>query len=199
MSNRLIDKILYKIGSMLYNTDFVLKSQTMDLSKTNNGVGSMYYPCYQVTDKDNRIVARLEAVVNPNGANGVQMYARNYDTEGTLKGQHGIRVEIDKNGGATWVCTPSFCTVIKVSLGSHAFAGSTTTSFNLWSYVTAQTPSGYTPIGIVGYSTNHGSVVMVSARLVNSIYSFEARNIATGQVTTTPEVYVLYFQTGLQV
>jgi hypothetical protein len=80
----------------------------------------------------------------------------------------------------------------RIMLGSHTVAGSTTLSFNLMSYVTAETPSGYTAVGIVGFSTNHGSVCMVSARLIDSQYSFECRNIATTQMTVSPHVYVLF-------
>jgi hypothetical protein len=80
----------------------------------------------------------------------------------------------------------------RIMLGSHTVAGSTTLSFNLMSYVTAETPSGYTAVGIVGFSTNHGSVCMVSARLIDSQYSFERRNIATTQMTVSPHVYVLF-------
>lgn len=87
-------------GSLTLKTSSPMVNNTstvIDLSQSNNGVSSMYYPGFQVLDKSNRIVARMESVTNSNGSNGFNLYARNYDTSGTQTLQGGIAGYIAKD------------------------------------------------------------------------------------------------------
>lgn len=83
-----------------------------------------------------------------------------------------------------------------ISLGSQTVAANSTKSINLYAICNNAKPTGYKFIGLAGYSTNHGSIVMVSCRPTNSAYSFECRNLSSSQVTFTPEVFAMYIYTG---
>ena len=80
-----------------------LKNTDVDMSAANNGLSSgIHYPGVNISDNSDRIVARLEAVINSSGNNGFNLYARNYDTSGTQTGQKGISGTINKSGTMTY-------------------------------------------------------------------------------------------------
>ena len=82
---------------------FVSTAPNFDLSLANNGLESgVKYPAWYAMDNAGRIMSRVEGVVNSNGSNGVQMYARNYDVNGDSVGQKGIAVHVAKDGTSTW-------------------------------------------------------------------------------------------------
>lgn len=85
------------------NTGFIVKPPNINLAASNNGLASgTVWPCWEVVDKSGRIVTRLEAVINSNGNNGFNLYARNYNTSGTQVGQGGISGTINKSGTMTY-------------------------------------------------------------------------------------------------
>ena len=61
------------------------------------------------------------------------------------------------------------------------------------------TPSktGYDFLGVVGYSTNHGSVVLQQVRKINSTtVRMSVRNLTSSSISTTAYVYVLFVKLG---
>ena len=85
------------------DANFVSTNPAFDLSLANNGLESgIKYPAWYAMDNAGRIMSRVEGVVNSNGSNGVQMYARNYDANGDSVGQKGIAVHVAKDGTSTW-------------------------------------------------------------------------------------------------
>ena len=81
---------------------FSLPHESFDLTKTNNGIDTVKYPALIIRDKNDLVAARLEAIINPSGQVGVQMYAQNYDTAGQVKKHAGIRVDVDKTGSVEY-------------------------------------------------------------------------------------------------
>ena len=61
---------------------------------------------------------------------------------------------------------------------------------NIKTKIDEDIPSGYSCIGIVGYTTNSQSVFPVALTYSNSSYSLQLRNISSSQVTET--VFVSY-------
>lgn len=78
------------------------KVSDVDASKANNNVSSTRYPAYYVSDSSNRILTRLESVIESDGDIGSYWYVRNYDTSGTQVGQKGIKMSMDKTGGLSY-------------------------------------------------------------------------------------------------
>lgn len=92
---------------------------SVDASKANNNVSSITYPTtMNITDSANRIIARAEAVVNPNGSIGMNLYARNYNTSGTQVAQKGLQFHVNKSGALSWIVSDpdNFVAAIKSSI-----------------------------------------------------------------------------------
>lgn len=115
-------------GQISGNVDY--KSTVFDASLANNNVSSIVYPTtFDVLDKSSRIMARLEAVVNPNGNIGSYWYIRNYNTSGTNVGQKGISMTMDKTGALTYAVSDpdKFRSAIGISSEFLPLAGGTVT------------------------------------------------------------------------
>lgn len=82
--------------------------------------------------------------------------------------------------------------VQRVTLGSQTVAANSGKSINLYAPCVNAAPSGYSFVGIVGFSTNNAQCVVESARPTNSAYSFEYKNTGSSSATSTPEVFALY-------
>lgn len=54
---------------------------------------------------------------------------------------------------------------------------------NLYSLINADLPSGYTCLGIVGYSTSNQYVYFIGCYYANSAYSFQVKNTSAASVT----------------
>jgi len=76
---------------------------TYNLSAADNGVSSTQYPTtFNITDASNRIIARLEGIVQSDGVIGSYWYIQNYNTSGTRVGVKGIKMSMDKSGNLTY-------------------------------------------------------------------------------------------------
>ena len=80
----------------------------------------------------------------------------------------------------------------QVSLGTYTVAAGANLQINIYDACIQACPSGYTYVGVAGFSSNHGSVLVLSARPINSQYAFEAKNVGTGQASVSPVVFALY-------
>ena len=80
----------------------------------------------------------------------------------------------------------------KISLGSATVSANASFSLNLWTPCQNACPSGYSFVGLAGFSTNNGNVPVVSIRPTDSQWSFEVRNVYSGTSTITPEVWAMY-------
>ena len=61
----------------------------------------------------------------------------------------------------------------------------------------SMTKTGYTLIGVVGYSTGHGSVLLQQARKIDSsTIRVTVRNITGGSISSTAMAYGLFVRTG---
>lgn len=105
-------------------TDITVKTNItantdINASLANNNVSGTAYPTtMNIVDNANRIIARSEAVVNPNGNIGMNMYVRNYNTSGGQVAQKGLRFHMNKSGALSWsVSDPAnFVAAIKSSI-----------------------------------------------------------------------------------
>lgn len=80
-----------------------LKNTNVDASQTNNGVSSIQYPTsFHILDNEDRTLARMEAVINPNGNIGSYWYVRNYNTSGGQVAQKGIAMHMNKSGALSY-------------------------------------------------------------------------------------------------
>ena len=105
-------------GTVTGKIDF---EYTHNLKAADNGVTTTQYPTtFNILDTNNLISARLENVIGADGGNGFFLYARNYNTSGTLVAQKGIKLIIDKSGTGTWTVNEpaSFRTAISAVTGS---------------------------------------------------------------------------------
>lgn len=111
-------------NNVLIPTDITVKtnitaSTNVNASLANNNVSSTTYPTtMNIVDNANRIIARTESVVNPNGNIGMYMYVRNYNTSGAQVAQKGLRFHMNKSGALSWsVSDPAnFVAAIKSSI-----------------------------------------------------------------------------------
>ena len=98
-----------------------LKATDIDASKTNNNISSTQWPStMNVIDNANRIMTRVESIVESNGNISLYMYVRQYDTSGNQIAQKGLKYTMAKDGAGTWTVNdaPSFRTAL--GLGSIA-------------------------------------------------------------------------------
>lgn len=180
----------------------------IDAKQSNNGVSqNTGNTTLTLKDKNELITNTVRSAFSPDGSIRTQLQARNYNSSGTLVKTGSLGVVVAKDGTLSYEVTEpnkfrdaidvnALIQIKKVSLGSQTVAANSTKSINLYTAVTNATPSGYSFVGIVGFSTNHGSAVMISCRPTNSNYSFEYRNVSSGQITSTPEVFALYVKSS---
>lgn len=81
---------------------FRSKATAVDASKANNNVSSTQYPAWYVADNADRILSRVEGVIEANGNVGSYWYVRNYNTSGSLVAQKGIKMTVDKAGAMAY-------------------------------------------------------------------------------------------------
>jgi hypothetical protein len=83
--------------------DLNYKSPVVDASKSDNNVTSIRYPTtYNILDSGNRILSRLESVINPNGDISAYWYVSNYNTSGQKLANNGIMLTMNKAGNLTY-------------------------------------------------------------------------------------------------
>lgn len=81
---------------------FTSKATSVDASKANNNVTGTCYPCWNAQDSAGRILTRVEGVIETNGNVGSYWYVRNYNTSGSIVGQKGIKMTVDKAGAMAY-------------------------------------------------------------------------------------------------
>lgn len=129
------NNIFYAGGTI--TGDLLYKLSSVDASKTNNNISSTLYPTtFCVVDSANRILCRLEGVIQSSGAIRSYWYVRNYNTSGTQTAQKGIYMEVNNEGNMTYSVSDSaaFRSAIGAgtssltigTTGSTAMAGNTT-------------------------------------------------------------------------
>ena len=135
-----VDNICYRDNDFYYNPstniltisgNIYYKSSTYDGSATNNGVssGTAYPTTFNVLDKSDRILTRLEGMINSNGKIGAQLYVRNYTSSGTQVAQKGIKMEMDKNGTMTYTVSDGSAFRTAIGAGtSDLVIGTTSTT-----------------------------------------------------------------------
>ena len=91
-------------NELITNNDTLeLKLNEIDASKVDNNVSVIRYPSlFNICDKDDRIIARVEALVKPDGDIGLNLYVRNYDTNGDQIAHEFFQFLADKNGEMTY-------------------------------------------------------------------------------------------------
>lgn len=97
------------------------KFSNIDASLADNGVTSTLYPTsFSVSDKNSKILARMEARVLASGAIGSKWYVRNYDSNGTLLATKGIQMDMDKDANLTYTVSDPAKFRTALGLGSSA-------------------------------------------------------------------------------
>lgn len=76
-----------------------LKIDTVDMTKTDNNITTTIYPStFNLVDKNDKIMTRLEGIPQSSGTMNSYWYVRNYKTDGALAGQNGIKLIMEKTG-----------------------------------------------------------------------------------------------------
>lgn len=75
---------------------------------------------------------------------------------------------------------------------SYTCEAGAATNTNLKTLIDADLPSGYTCLGVVGFTTNQMDIVPISVRYANSNYSCQIRNVSTtNNRSNTMNIYYL--------
>lgn len=82
--------------------------------------------------------------------------------------------------------------VKRISFGPYTVNANTALAINTYDACIQACPSGYSYVGIVGFSSNQGNTMVYSARPENNQWAFEAKNYGTGQASVSPHIYALY-------
>lgn len=100
------------------------KCTNVDASKADNNISSTIWPTtFNVTDNNDRILTRKEAVIDPNGNISAYWYVRNYNTSGAQVGQKGIRITMDKSGNTTYTVDQAANFRSAIGAGTSSFSG----------------------------------------------------------------------------
>lgn len=137
--------------------NYITINTDVNASLANNNVSGTAYPTsMNIVDNANRIIARSEAVVNPNGYIGMNMYVRNYNTSGGQVAQKGIQFHMNKSGNLTW--TVSDNANFREAIGV-AYATVTATLVSSANFTTLNYPSGFTVSNsaIINWAINTGT------------------------------------------
>lgn len=91
------------LGGGTLTNDLSEKVNSIDATLANNNVSSTIYPTtFNILDKNNRILNRLECIAASNGSISSYLYVRNYKTDGSMVAQKGIKLTMAKNGTLTY-------------------------------------------------------------------------------------------------
>lgn len=88
-------------GNLAAAGAFEVNTTDIDATLADNGVTSTRYVGDYMNDKNKRALGAMEVIVNPNGTISQQFYVRNYNTDGTSAGFHGLKIDAHKNGSQT--------------------------------------------------------------------------------------------------
>lgn len=103
-----------------------------DASKADNNVTTRQYPTMSsINDKNDRILTRQEAFIDPDGNISAYWYLRNYNTSGNMIAQKGIRMTLNKSGGFSYaIDNPvDFLKALGIRYGTHTVSGLKTTDW----------------------------------------------------------------------
>ena len=92
------------------NGDLIVKGgecsrivENVDATLADNGVSSKIYPTtFNILDKNQRILNRLETILEDEGVITSYWYVRNYDTNGNQVAQKGISMSVNKAGSLSY-------------------------------------------------------------------------------------------------
>lgn len=88
-------------GTMIGGIDY--KVDEIDASLSNNNISHSIYPTtFNILDKNNRILNRIECIPASDGNISSYLYIRNYKTDGSMVAQKGIKLTMAKNGTLTY-------------------------------------------------------------------------------------------------
>lgn len=88
-------------GAMTGGIDY--KVDEIDASLSNNNISHSIYPTtFNILDKNNRILNRIECIPASDGNISSYLYIRNYKTDGSMVAQKGIKLTMAKNGTLTY-------------------------------------------------------------------------------------------------
>lgn len=82
------------------------KNSNLDFTKSDNGLStSLYSGINLLSDKSNKVGAKIEGLTSPSGNVGAQWFVRNYDSSGAvvIGNQKGITMLMDKSGNLTYI------------------------------------------------------------------------------------------------
>ncbi len=82
------------------NTSVHILRDDIDLTETDNNIEDTAYTGYSIVDVNQNILGCFQTITYPTGENDVQIYARNYTSNGEVTRQPAIRLTTDKNNGA---------------------------------------------------------------------------------------------------
>ena len=104
-----ISSTYLKLAGGTMTGDLTRKVNEIDASLSNNNISSSIYPTtFNILDKSNRIINRIECIPKSSGNIDSYWYVRNYKTDGTMVAQKGITMSMNKSGTLTYnIADPS--------------------------------------------------------------------------------------------
>lgn len=104
-----ISSTYLKLAGGTMTGDLTRKVNKIDASLSNNNISSSIYPTtFNILDKSNRIINRIECIPKSSGNIDSYWYVRNYKTDGTMVAQKGITMSMNKSGTLTYnIADPS--------------------------------------------------------------------------------------------
>ena len=177
-----ISKKLNESGDTMTG-DLTRKCADVDASKANNNISSTKYPTtFNVTDNSNRILTRKEAIIEPNGNISAFWYVRNYNTSGTMLGQKGIKITMNKSGSTTYTVDEAANFRSAIGAGTSSFSGSYNDLSNKPTIPAAAANGTYTVKTLVGSTTTNVSNFTANQSTADDVTFVQGSN-----VTITPD------------
>lgn len=115
---------------------------------------------------------------------------------GTINNADMLPIESGSSTNTKDYIDTKFNGLLKITRESTSYTVAANSGVGLtYSFITP--PTGYTMVGIVGYSTNTRNVVPYAIGMTGSPDSkFALRNLTSSSITDTLDVYVLWAKTG---
>ena len=165
-----VDGKLDKTGGIITG-NINQRNNGIDASKADNGVSSTQWPTtMNITDKDGRILTRMEGVVDPNGNISAYWYARNYNTSGQQVAQKGIRISMNKSGVMTYTVDEGNKFRSAIGAAGTSVSYSITLSSSLW-----DTDQTYIIAGLSGITADSNIVTGIAANATAEQYDIASQ------------------------
>ena len=157
----------------------------IDASKADNNVTTRQWPTMSsINDKNDRILTRQEALIDPNGDISAYWYLRNYNTSGNMVAQKGIKMILNKSGGFSYaIDNPvEFLDALGIRYGTKTVTGLKTTNWALSQHIYTNSGQAYYSAVTITYGktyTNAPTVLVSPLDPGLGVYGAEVESRST--------------------